>query len=407
MARLGSPPVMQFYDTSGNLLRAGKVYTYETGASTTEKATYSDFELTVKHRNPVVLDSLGSAVIYLKSDGDYRFVIKDSNDVTLHTIDDVSGINNPEKLYNNIDVNGNSIISSSNGDISITPDGTGSLSIDGLVWIYGDGTAGQLVGTNGSGTLDWLNNALILSQDATPQLGGNLDTNSSHFKIDNTKGIKDESGNEQIIFSTTNSAVNYATITNSATGNGPLVSVAGDDTNVDLNLNSKGIGSILIGDLSCPISDGSADQVLITDGAGSLSFSDIVSASQSNMESASNIELPVSSSNLNYHPGIAKAWVTATAAGSIDASHNVDSVTDSGSGIWSVDWTNAFSDTDYIVIASVELTTATTSSGMVATVSTANPATVSSVKIDTWRTSDNNRGDTNVINIHVIAYGDQ
>ena len=58
-----------------------------------------------------------------------------------------------------------------------------------------------------------------LVQDSSPQLGGNLDTNSNNILIDDAHFIADENGNEQIIFQTTSSAVNQIDVTNAATGN--------------------------------------------------------------------------------------------------------------------------------------------------------------------------------------------
>ena len=85
-----------------------------------------------------------------------------------------------------------------------------------------------------------------VSEDSTPQLGGNLDTNSHNILIDDAHFIGDENGNEQLIFQTTTSAVNQLDITNAATGNPPQVSATGDDSNIDLNLLSKGTGHITI-----------------------------------------------------------------------------------------------------------------------------------------------------------------
>jgi hypothetical protein len=81
-----------------------------------------------------------------------------------------------------------------------------------------------------------------LIEDTTPQLGGNLDANGNNILIDNANFIGDESGNEQVKFATTASAVNELTVTNAATGNAPSVSATGGDTNIDLNLTPKGIG---------------------------------------------------------------------------------------------------------------------------------------------------------------------
>jgi hypothetical protein len=69
-----------------------------------------------------------------------------------------------------------------------------------------------------------------LSEDSTPQLGGNLDTNSHNILIDDAHFIADESGNEQIIFQTTGSAVNQFDITNAASSGAPKLSATGDDT---------------------------------------------------------------------------------------------------------------------------------------------------------------------------------
>jgi len=84
-------------------------------------------------------------------------------------------------------------------------------------------------------------------EDTTPQLGGNLDANGNNILIDDTNFIGDESGNEQIKFSTTASAVNEVQVKNAATGNAPAISATGDDTDLDLNINPKGIGRVTLG----------------------------------------------------------------------------------------------------------------------------------------------------------------
>ena len=82
--------------------------------------------------------------------------------------------------------------------------------------------------------------------DTSPQLGGNLDTNSHNILIDDAHFIADENGNEQIIFQTTSSAVNQFDITNAATGNSPELSATGDDTNISLKITPKGSGQVLL-----------------------------------------------------------------------------------------------------------------------------------------------------------------
>jgi hypothetical protein len=83
-------------------------------------------------------------------------------------------------------------------------------------------------------------------EDTSPQLGGDLDTNSANILIDDAHFIGDENGNEQIIFQTTSSAVNQFDITNAATGNPPSIQATGGDSNIDFNIGAKGTGHVTI-----------------------------------------------------------------------------------------------------------------------------------------------------------------
>ena len=81
-----------------------------------------------------------------------------------------------------------------------------------------------------------------LVDDTSPQLGGDLDTNSFNIAFDDAHGINDENGNEQIIFQTTSSAVNQIDITNAATSNAPSIQATGGDSNINLKVGPKGTG---------------------------------------------------------------------------------------------------------------------------------------------------------------------
>jgi len=98
--------------------------------------------------------------------------------------------------------------------------------------------------------------------DTSPQLGGDLDTNSNNIKIDDAHFIADDDGNEQIIFQKTGSAVNELEVTNAATGNPPILGASGE-TNVSLHLKPKGSGEVVIG-------TGSASATLTTSGTHDL-----------------------------------------------------------------------------------------------------------------------------------------
>jgi hypothetical protein len=61
-----------------------------------------------------------------------------------------------------------------------------------------------------------------------------------------TTAINDTNGNEAIKLTATGSAVNEITVANAATGNAPVISATGGDTNINLTLNSKGTGSVIL-----------------------------------------------------------------------------------------------------------------------------------------------------------------
>lgn len=97
-----------------------------------------------------------------------------SGNIVGNTLDLTTG------LANHLDVNGHDIVSSSDGDINITPDGTGNVVIDGLKYPQADGTTGQVIATNGTGQLSFKTDdpgITALVDDTTPQLGGDLDVN--------------------------------------------------------------------------------------------------------------------------------------------------------------------------------------------------------------------------------------
>ena len=60
------------------------------------------------------------------------------------------------QLGGNLDVNGQSIVSVSAGNISITPDTTGKIVLDGLSWPTSDGTTDQVLQTDGAGNLSFV-----------------------------------------------------------------------------------------------------------------------------------------------------------------------------------------------------------------------------------------------------------
>jgi hypothetical protein len=88
MAKIAPQVFWQSLDDNGDPLASGKVYTYEAGTAT-PKTTYTDEAEGTPNDNPITLDSAGRADIWLDT-GSYKFVIKDSADVTVDTVDDIT-----------------------------------------------------------------------------------------------------------------------------------------------------------------------------------------------------------------------------------------------------------------------------------------------------------------------------
>lgn len=67
---------------------------------------------------------------------------------------------------------------------------------------------------------------------------------NGNIQFFNGQGIYDANGNEVLLFGQTTSAVNEVKISNAAAGSGPTIAAQGGDTDIDLNLNAKGAGSV-------------------------------------------------------------------------------------------------------------------------------------------------------------------
>ena len=143
--------------------------------------------------------------------------------IEVQTGGDVVDDTSPQ-LGGNLDVNGFDIVSTSNADVDIVPDGTGDVVLSADTVKVGDAGAAAILTSNGAGTL-------------TVTTGGASDLTL------NTNGG-------------TNSGV--ITITDGAGGN--------------IAITPNGSGNIVLDGLTFPNADGSADTFLKTNGSGTLSF---------------------------------------------------------------------------------------------------------------------------------------
>jgi len=156
------------------------------------------------------------------------------------------------QLGGSLDVNGNSIVSASNGNIAITPNGSGKVVIDGISHPTSDGSAGQFLKTDGNGTLAF---ATVSTPDAFPSGTSMLfqqtaaPTGWTKQTTHNDKSLRLVSGSVgtggSVAFSTAMAtpAVSVGSVTgdpasNLAVGAGNLaVSMSGSISNTTLSIN--------------------------------------------------------------------------------------------------------------------------------------------------------------------------
>ena len=90
------------------------------------------------------------------------------------------------QLGGNLDINTYSIVSTSNGNINITPNGTGKVVLDGISYPDTDGTNGQFIKTNGSGVLSF--GSMTLSYSSGTATGNGSTT---AFTISSGRTVED------------------------------------------------------------------------------------------------------------------------------------------------------------------------------------------------------------------------
>ena len=160
--------------------------------------------------NSVTITNGSSVVAYAKADDGTNPNIESIN---IGGIASVVADTSPQ-LGGNLDVNGNDIVSTSNADIDIIPNGTGDVNLGADTVQIGDNNADATLTTQGTGDLT-LN-------------------------------------------------------TNGGTNSGAIVIQDGANNNITITPN--GSGNIVLDGLTFPNADGSANQALVTNGSGTLSF---------------------------------------------------------------------------------------------------------------------------------------
>lgn len=116
-------PRLQFFDTNGNPLNGGKLYSYSAGTST-PLATYADASESVANANPLVLDSAGRGTVFLSTGSSYKLVLKTSADVEVWSVDNITAVPGAAEYF---DVTGTAGATLTAGDACFLSAGDGGL----------------------------------------------------------------------------------------------------------------------------------------------------------------------------------------------------------------------------------------------------------------------------------------
>ena len=159
----------------------------------------------------------------------------------------------------NITINDNTISSSSNADINITPGGTGSIVISSLTIDSNISITDNEIKATAS------NSNLEIAGSGTGQVViAKADINSG--AVDNTVigGATPLAGTFTTLTANTSAVIDGVTITANV--------ISSNSSNANLYLTGNGTGSVRVSGFTFPTSDGSNGQFIKTDGAGALSF---------------------------------------------------------------------------------------------------------------------------------------
>ena len=153
-----------WYDSTNNILKYYTGSTFVDTSAATNKVQVSSNDTTAGFLNGKLVAGANIGLTEGSDGGDETLTIAYTG--ATGGISDVVVDTTPQ-LGGNLDVNGNSIVSVSNGNISITPNGSGKVILDGLSHPTADGTAGQFLKTDGSANLSFANPDFTYSNIAT------------------------------------------------------------------------------------------------------------------------------------------------------------------------------------------------------------------------------------------------
>jgi hypothetical protein len=122
-----------------------------------------------------------------------------------------------------------------------------------------------------------------------------------------------------------------------------------------------------------------------------------VVATQANQETATSTTTVVSPGRQHFHPSAAKCWLKCDHAGTVNASYNITSITDTGPGVVTVTIATDFSSADYAVVVTVGTA--------VAACAPSSSQAVGSFVINAFNTGTGAAQDS-ILGYYAVAFGD-
>jgi len=392
MAQFLGTPKVQFFDNNGDPLSGGLLYSYVVG-TTTNKATYPSIAdssaATNANTNPVVLDSRGEALVVLA--GPTKLVLKDSLGNLIWTVDNVNtdtgvvldasgnkildfGVTasavNYIKITNNstglppkieakgeantgiqyVDSNGNvlcklSSVASAVNYITTTNSATGvDLS---LVATGSDTNIGLKATTKGTGAFTVVYQDTRTNTDALAHVvqAGTLGTPASGIGTGSLYKGK-SSDEEPCNFGSVIFRASDVTAGSEDTYFAVQARVAGAALTDIFRFSNTGSGGFYYSITGAPTANRT---ITLPDTDFTLSIA--AAATQAQMEAATSNTVATTPLNAIFSPSSAKCWANVSGGGTatVVASLGVTSLTDGGTGIWTMNLSKAFSSTATIV----------------------------------------------------------
>jgi hypothetical protein len=297
---------------NGSTLAAGyKFFQYQAG-TTTKANTYTDNTKGTTNSNPMSLDSDGRLQQDVYIDQSMRFKLAPSTDTDppASAIWDIDNIAATEYAVTSVSKSDDYTILESDNQKLIKVDASGAARTITLLAAAtaGDGFTLEIKKTdssanlvtidgNASETIDGATTVILAGQNGSVRL---ICDGSNWHAIGNGSGVDAH---------TVASSVNKLKVSTAATGNGPVIEAVGSDTNIDIEVQPKGTGNLVVKStaddsatiqlnedtdngtnsislkapaaiasdvtLVLPDADGTVNQAIVTDGSGGLSFADV------------------------------------------------------------------------------------------------------------------------------------